>query len=186
LILVFLRQFIGVTTFGPFLPVLLGLAFREPGLAWGLALFAFVLAAGLGFRFYFEKLQLHLVPRLAAVLVIVVLVMTALSVITERFQLGLGLSVALFPIVILTMTIERMSITWEEMGAADALKQALGSFLVAALAHAAMTIYLMEHLFFTFPELLLVILGIILMCGRYTGPRLVEIYRFRDLMKENR
>jgi hypothetical protein len=36
-----------------------------------------------------------------------------------------------------------------------------------------------EHLMFVFPELLLVLLGITLLLGRYRGYRLLELRRFR-------
>ena len=40
---------------------------------------------------------------------------------------------------------------------------------------------LVEHLTFNFPELSLSLLGVILLLGKYTGYRLSELYRFRDL-----
>ncbi len=39
----------------------------------------------------------------------------------------------------------------------------------------------LEHLIFTFPELLLIVLALVLLAGRYTGYRLLEISRFRAL-----
>ncbi len=39
----------------------------------------------------------------------------------------------------------------------------------------------LEHLIFTFPELLLLILAIVILLGRYTGYRLVELRRFKAL-----
>lgn len=43
---------------------------------------------------------------------------------------------------------------------------------------------LVEHLTFNFPELILSLLAIILVLGRYTGYRLSELYRFRDLDRQ--
>jgi len=123
------------------------------------------------------------VPRLASVLIVVVLLMALLSILTHKLGLERGLSVALFPMVIITMTIERMSIVWEERGASEALQQGLGSLLVAALAHLVMTIKLVEHLTFVFPELLLVLLAGTLLLGRYYGYRLLELRRFKELVK---
>jgi len=37
------------------------------------------------------------------------------------------------------------------------------------------------HLTFNFPELMLSLLGVILLLGKYTGFRLSELYRFRDM-----
>lgn len=95
----------------------------------------------------------------------------------------MGLSVALFPIVIMTMTIERMSLTWEEAGPAEAFKQVTGSLLVSVIGYLAMNVSEFQYMFFTFPELLLVVLAIILMLGRYSGYRLMELWRFRAFVR---
>ena len=184
LVMVLLRNFIGVQTFGTFMPVLIALAFRETDLAAGIILFTLLTSMGLAIRFGLERLRLLLVPRLTAVLIIVVLLMLAISIVAHRLGLETGLSVALFPMVIIAMTIERMSVVWEERGASDAIKAGAGSLVVAALAYLIMGIDQVEHLVFTFPELLLVILAAVLLSGRYTGYRLLELRRFRAIDRE--
>ena len=179
------RNVIGVKTFGTFMPILIALAFRETELLWGIALFSSLVGLGLAIRFQLERLKLLLVPRLASVLIVVVLLMAGLSVLTHKLGLERGLSVALFPMVILTMTIERMSIVWEEQGSKEGLQQALGSLLVAACAYLIITVSYVEHLVFVFPELLLLLLAGTLLLGRYTGYRLLELSRFRALIKKN-
>ena len=42
----------------------------------------------------------------------------------------------------------------------------------------------LEHLIFVFPELLLVILAMTLLLGRYTGYRLTELWRFRAALRD--
>ncbi len=178
LVVVF-RNVVGLSTFGTFMPILIALAFRETELLWGIALFSMIVGIGLAFRFYLDKLKLLLVPRLASVLIMVILLMVGVSILTHKLGLERGLSVALFPMVIMTMTIERMSIVWEERGAGEAFKQGAGSLLMAALVYLVMNIAFVENLIFVFPELLLVLLAATLLLGRYTGYRLVELYRFK-------
>jgi hypothetical protein len=178
-LIVFLRNVIGIKTFGTFMPILIALAFRETELLWGLVLFCLLVALGLLIRFYLEYLKLLLVPRLAAVLIIVIILMALVSLVSHKLGFDRGLSVALFPMVILAMTIERMSLVWEELGSSEALKQGFGSLLVAALGYLSMSSRCLEHLVFVFPELLLVILAMTLLLGRYTGYRLTELWRFR-------
>lgn len=182
-VLVLMRNLVGIKTFGTFMPVLIGLSFRETGLLWGVLLFTVVAALGLSVRFYLERLKLLAVPRLAAVLIVVIIVMVALSIFTHKLGVKAGLSVALFPMVIITMTIERMSILWEERGPGEALISGLGSLLTAAMAFVVMNVKLLEHLVFVFPELLLVILAGTLLLGRYSGYRLADFYRFRALAR---
>jgi len=181
LILVLLRNLVGLKTFGTFMPVLIALAFRETQLVWGIVLFTLLVGLGLSVRFYLDRLKLLLVPRLAAVLTVVVLLMALVSVIAHKLGIERGLSVALFPMVILTMTIERMSIVWDEHGAGEAIQQGAGSLLAAALVYLVMRIPVVSHFVFVFPELLLVVLAALLLLGRYTGYRLTELRRFRVL-----
>ena len=100
LAVVVLRNLVGVTTFGTFMPVLVALAFIETQLLAGVVLFSLVVALGLSFRFLMEHLRLLLVPRLASVLIIVVLLMAFISILSHELDIDTGLSVGLFPMVI--------------------------------------------------------------------------------------
>ncbi|MBA4696505.1 MAG: inactive transglutaminase family protein [Legionella sp.] len=184
-IILILRNFIGLKTFGTFMPVLIALAFRESHVLWSMALFILIIAFGLLTRFYLDQLRLLLVPRLAAILTIVILMMIAISVFSQTLGLEAGLAVALFPMVILTMTIERMCITWDERGASEALKSGFGSLLAALIAFVAMSYGPLQYLMFAFPELLLVLLALILWFGQYRGYRLIELLRFKAIPEVN-
>lgn len=181
LVVVFMRVVVGVPTLGTFMPILIALAFRETELFWGVMLFTIIVVSGLSARFYLERLNLLLVPRLSAVLVLVILLMLMISLLSNKFGFDRGFSIALFPIVILAMVIERLSITWEESGALEAIKESLGSLVVAILGYFVMKNDYLEHLLFYFPEVLLIVLAIFIMLGRYTGYRFTELVRFKDL-----
>ena len=183
-IMLLLRNLVGIKTFGTFMPVLIALAFRDTGLPAGIALFVLVVGTGLLARFYLERLRLLLVPRLTAILIIVVLLMAAVSVLSNRMALEVGLSVALFPMVIMAMTIERMSVAWDERGGATAIREGIGTLLVAALAYLVMSWPWLERFVFLFPEFLLLLLAGCLLLGRYSGYRLTELYRFRALARD--
>ncbi|KTD51928.1 membrane-associated HD superfamily hydrolase [Legionella quinlivanii] len=184
-IILLLRNFIGLKTFGTFMPVLIALAFRETHVIWGIVLFVFIVSFGLLARFYLDQLKLLLVPRLAAILTVVILLMIFVSVMSQNLGLESGLSVALFPMVILTMTIERMCITWDERGASEAIRAGVGSLVAAVIAFGAMNYPPLQYLVFAFPELLLVLLALILLFGQYRGYRLFELFRFKALAGEH-
>ena len=183
-IILLLRNFIGLSTFGTFMPVLIALAFRETHVIWGIALFTIIVSFGLLARFYLDQLRLLLVPRLAAILTVVILLMILISVLSQNLGLVSGLSVALFPMVILTMTIERMCVTWDERGAHEAIKSGAGSMVAAVIAFWAMSYKPLQYLMFAFPELLFILLAIILWFGQYRGYRLLELFRFNALAGE--
>lgn len=181
LVVSFMRQIIGIHTYGTFMPVLVALAFRETQLFWGLILFTVIIGFGLVFRAWLDRLQLLLVPRLGAILTLVVISIYIVSMTTFNLGIHAGLSISLFPMVILAMLIERMSITWEEFGARTALQTALGSFITAIAGYAVISNETIGHLVSTFPELLLIVLAAHMLIGRYNGYKLTEYYRFRML-----
>ena len=184
LVVAIIRQMIGIVTFGTFMPVLVALALRETELVPGLLLFSFVIFLGTITRGYLSHLQLLMVPRLTAILVVVVGCIYLLSILSFMTGLSSGLSMSLFPIVILTMMIERVSITIEESGLRDAMTAAAGSLLVAIISYIVMTNTYVIYWISTFPELLLVILAACLVLGRYNGYKLMEYYRFRMLAQK--
>ena len=183
-IMLILRNLVGIKTFGTFMPVLIALAFGWTGVVAGVILFVIVISLGLLVRFYMERLKLLLVPRLTAVLIVVVLLMALVSVVSNKLGFEVGLNVALFPMIIMTMTIERVSVAWEERSPGFAIRQALGSLVIASLAYITMRETHLAHIVFVFPELLLVLLALTLLLGRYSGYRLMELFRFRALARE--
>lgn len=184
MILAFFRNVVGWKTFGTFMPVLITLAFRETGVLWGSLLFIMVVASGLLVRIYFEHLKLLFVPRMAAVLSAVIIILLVISLISHRIGFSHGLAISFFPIVILTMTIERISVVWEEMGPKEAIQQWFGSYLLSVLLYPVLFSPWVQHLFLVFPELILVILALTLLLGRYTGYRLTEYFRFSPLFQK--
>ncbi len=182
-ILIF-RNIVGVQTLGTFTPVLIALAFRETGLVFGIFLFTFIVAIGLAIRSYLEHLKLQMLPRLSVVLTSVVILIAIISLMSHKLGLDQGLAVTLFPMVILTMTIERLSVTWEERGGSYAFKVALGTFFTGSIAFYVMNIDWLTYFAFTFPGILLILIAFMLAMGRYRGYRLTELMRFKALVKE--
>ncbi len=184
MIILILRNLGGLQTLGTFTPVLIALAFRETQLGFGIVLFTIITSLGLALRSYLEHLKLQMLPRLSVVLTFVVVLIAVISLFSHKLGLDRGLSVSLFPMVILTMTIERLSITWEERGGSHAFKVAIGTLFAASLAHYLMSISELNYFIFTFPAVLLIMVGFMLAMGRYRGYRLTELFRFKAFLKD--
>ena len=184
LVVVLMRSVVGVRTSGTFMPILIALAFKQTELISGLIMFVVVVGIGLVIRAYLSRLNLLLVPRISAVVIVVIILFAGVSIASYKLGIEAGLTVTFFPMIIMAWTIERMSVLWEEDGAREALIQGAGSLGVAVLVYLTMSIPLIEYLTFSFPELLLVVLAVTLMLGRYTGYRLTELRRFAPMVRE--
>ncbi|WED22757.1 inactive transglutaminase family protein [Vibrio sp. JC009] len=181
LIVVFLRIIIGLKTSGTFMPVLIAVAFVQTQLVTGIVGFLVIVGTGLIIRSYLSRLNLLLVARISAVIITVILIISVFTVVAFKIGLTEGLSITFFPMIILSWTIERMSILWEEEGAKEVLIQGGGSLLTAVIVYLAMTNSYIQHLTFNFIGLQLVVLAAILALGNYTGYRLTELKRFKPL-----
>ncbi|AKU90198.1 UUP1 family membrane protein [Vulgatibacter incomptus] len=183
LVVTIFRNLIGVPTFGTFMPILISLAFRESGVPWGLVLFGLVVAVGYVGRHLLNRAQLLMVPRLSFLLTLVILIIAGLMISAEHLGSDKAFSIALFPIVIITMTIERLSIAIVEEGPRNAAKLVAGTMVVATSGYWVIANESLQHFVFTFPEIHLVTMAILLLLGRYTGYRLSEWTRFRAFRK---
>jgi len=184
LVVVILRNLVGIRTSGTFMPILIALTFMQTTLLLGLLLFLIVVSVGLIMRSYLSHLNLLLVPRIAAVLVFVIIIFAAIGIASHKLGWESGLTITFFPMIIMSWTIERMSVLWEEEGPHEVLIQGGGSLLTASLAYLVMINPNMAYLAFNFPELLLVLLAIIIIIGSYSGFRLTELGRFEPMTRD--
>ncbi|MDI5892010.1 UUP1 family membrane protein [Halomonas rhizosphaerae] len=184
LMVVILRVLVGIKTSGTFMPVLIALAFIQTTLVTGLVGFLLVVAVGLVIRNYLSYLNLLLVARVTAVIITVIAIISVFSVLSYRFGLNAGLTITFFPMIILSWTIERMSILWEEEGPKQVLIQGGGSLITAVLAYLAMNNPWVRHITFNFLGVQLILMALILLLGNYTGYRLLELRRFKPVTED--
>lgn len=163
------------------MPILIALALIQTTLITGIVIFLIVVSTGLLIRSYLSRLNLLLVARISAVIIVVITIIASISIISHKLGLSQALQVTFFPMIILAWTIERMSVLWEEDGPREVFIQGAGSLLTAVIAYLFMTNRTVEYLTFNFPELMLVNLAFILILGQYTGYRLTELYRFHSM-----
>ncbi|MFY0699991.1 MAG: inactive transglutaminase family protein [Bermanella sp.] len=183
LIVCLLRILVGVRTSGTFMPVLIALAFIQTSLITGLVGFLLVVTTGLFIRSYLSHLNLLLVARITAVIISVIAIISVFSVLAFKLGLTEGLKITFFPMIILSWTIERMSILWEEEGGREVMIQGGGSLLTAVLVYGAMTNPWVRHITFNFIGIQFVVLSLVLLIGSYTGYRLLELTRFKVFNK---
>ena len=185
LVVVLLRNVIGVTTMGTFTPMLLAMSLVKTGFVPGLICFSIMIFLGLVMRAVVAKLNLLLVPRISFVVIFVILLIQLLTIVGYRLDSSLVSSAIFFPIIITAWIIERASITWEEEGAKNTIKEILNTLLTAVVTYFVISNETVRHVMFAFNELNMVIMFIVMLLGTYTGYRLTEITRFAPLVSKD-
>jgi len=182
LVVVIARNLVGIQTFGTFMPALMAVAFRDTGLSWGMVLFVAILIAGGIVRVLLDRFKLLHTPRLAIVLTAIVSFLILLAVTAQAAGAILPTRATLFPLVILTLTVERFAILWDEEGIGKAIRVTLATMVVVAAAFAAIQWRALQAVVLAFPETLLLAVAAFIIIGRWMGLRLAEFVRFRSFI----
>jgi hypothetical protein len=178
LVMTLLRNMAGLRTFGMFMPMLIALAMTATGLVIGSTVFVGMIAFALLSRLLIQRFYLLLAARVAFILTLVVMMMVVSVVMGDRLGTSLA-GVTAFPLVIMTMIVERISVSLEEEGVGNTLRRIGGTLLAIYVTYGVIHAELLQTLFLVFPELIISILGLLVAVGRYTGYRLSELIRFR-------
>lgn len=182
-IIVIVRTFIGIETFGTFSPVIVSLAFLTTGLTWGIAIFAVIVGAGTTVRALLQRVRLQLVARLAILIAIVAGIMAGLTVLGASFGIGALMNVSIFPMVIMSNVIESFTSSRAQFGTREAVRLTLNMLVLAAICYLVIETAGLQSLLLSFPELLGVAILIDIVLGKWRGLRLLEYRRFIALTK---
>ncbi|MFO0807243.1 MAG: 7TM domain-containing protein [Gemmataceae bacterium] len=182
LVICVFRNVVGMPSFGTFAPALIGMVFRETASLPGAIVFVGLIVVGWFMRRMLDRLHLLQVPRTAVMLSLVVTLL--IVVVTTAVHWHLAHAVSLFPIVILTGLIERFWTLDEEDGSGHSFKVLLSTMTIAAVVAGVVGFPWVGKMLFRCPETLGLVMAAQVLLGRYTGYRLSEMVRFRDLVSE--
>jgi hypothetical protein len=176
-----LRNVVGIRTFGTFMPMLIALAMTTTGLVLGTVILGTIVTLALLTRLWIGRFYLLMTPRIAFTLTCVILLMVALMVVADHLHLKIT-GIGMFPFVIMTMIVERITVSLEEEGVRNTLNRVASTLFSIYATYTVIEAHALQALFLVYPELLLVILGLLVLVGRYTGYRVTELIRFRELL----
>lgn len=184
-VLALCRNIIGIKTFGIFFPILLSLFLKETSLVFGMVFLFLLLLAGYGERHLLKDLHLLAVPRFSVILTLIVMTLLIFAILNSYYHFSEN-NPAVLPIIIITMFIERFSISLEEEGAWNTAKSLVGSIVVALFSYAIFSWHSAELLLYSNPEILFSVVAVLILIGRYTGYRLSELIRFREFLQKRK
>ena len=182
-ILAFARQVIGIKAFGLITPAITTLSFLVLGLPSGLIVFVVVLLSGTLTRLALRKFHLLYLPRMALVLTsvsIAILVMLGVGSATGQ---AANLSFSIFPILILTILAEEFIAAQFARGFRTALRITGWTLVLVIACYLIVSWQLLRTVLLSYPELVLLAIPINIALGRFTGLRLTEYIRFRELLR---
>lgn len=181
-ILAFLKQVVGITTFGLFAPAIVSLSFVVLGWWTGVLFLLFILATGYASRALMRRWHLLYIPKMAIILGIGSITLLVLLGIGSLFGIILSPD-TVFVLLIMSTLVESFLNVKSEQGLFSAIL-AIGQTILAAL----LCVFIVswppfETLVIAYPETILLTIVINVLLGRFTGLRVTEYFRFREVFK---
>jgi hypothetical protein len=181
-ILAFLKQVVGVTTFGLYTPSIIALSFLALG--WvGVPFLIFILVTGYATRSLMRRWRLLYIPKVAIILTAVSLTLLVLLGIGAFFDLTLTSGDTIFILLIMSTLSETLLNVRAEQGLYSAVLGVVETILAALLCVFIVQWSVLQSLVLAYPELILLTVPINAFLGRWTGLRLVEYFRFREVFR---
>ncbi|MFO0704695.1 MAG: 7TM domain-containing protein [Candidatus Andersenbacteria bacterium] len=182
-IFAFARQIVGLRAFGIYIPTIVTLSFLALGLTYGLTVFFVVLAVGTLFRVLLRRIRLAYVPRLAIVLTTIAFAILGLLAVGAYTNQTTFVALAIFPILIMVALAEQFVSAQIEQGFSAAVLLTVETLVLSIATYYLVSWDPFQSLILAYPELILLTFIINILLGRWTGLRLMEYYRFRQVRR---
>ncbi len=181
-ILAFFKQVIGIATFGLYTPSIVALSFLALGWKIGIIFLVFIIITGYATRTVVRRLRLLYIPKVAIVLTVVSL--TLLFLLSAGAYFGMVFSRdTVFILLIMSTLAESFLNLKREEGLYSAVV-GISETIVASLICVAIAQWpAFQTLLLAYPEIVLLTLVINILLGRWTGLRLLEYWRFREVFR---
>lgn len=180
------RHIIGLRGFGIFLPAALSAVFVATGSLVGIGLFLIIVAVSTISRMVLRglKVKLQYLPRMALILLVVVLAILAVLFFGPKFLGRNDLAeVSIFPVLILILLAEDFARAQLGKSIRVAISLTVETLILALISFVALSLVPLQEYAVLNPEIyLLIVIFFIIFLGRYSGLRLFEMWRFRKLI----
>lgn len=182
MILTFLKQVVGITTFGLYTPSIIALSFLALGWPLGVFFLIFILITGYATRAIMRGFRLLYIPKVAVILTVVSITLLILMGVCAFFGITFSRE-TIFILLIMSTLAESFLNLKTEQGWHTAILGIGETILASLLCVFIVQWSAFQSVMLAYPELILFTIVINVLLGRWTGLRLLEYLRFREVFK---
>ncbi len=177
----FIRLVVGLPSMEMLVPIILSVSLIATGLTAGSILIISILIASLASRVILKKVRIMQLPKMSLSLFLVS-IMVFLSLLLSA-QLGI-LSVqyiSIFPILVFILLSDKIVSLQLQRSLLDTLNITFLTIIIGLLGYAILQYNPLREAVLLYPELILLLIPLNLIIGRYFGLRLTEYFRFKSI-----
>ncbi|HOY61393.1 MAG TPA: 7TM domain-containing protein [Candidatus Woesebacteria bacterium] len=176
---------IGFSGYGIFMPTMMAVALLATGIGSGLILFLVILVITLLSNLLVKKLKLHFWPARSITLLFVSLGTFGVMVLTSFIKIVDVSKISIFPILFMILLTEEFVRTQLIKSKKEAVSLTAGTLVLAVVGAMIMGVDGIEGMVLKRAEMVILIVVVInVLVGRYGGIRLTEIKRFKGAIRK--
>ncbi|KKR10802.1 MAG: hypothetical protein UT39_C0015G0015 [Candidatus Woesebacteria bacterium GW2011_GWA1_39_21] len=179
------RQLVGLRGFGIFLPASLSVVFVATGPVVGIVLFLIIVFVSTATRMLLRKakIKLQYLPRMALILWVVSVGVLCVLFLTPVIRYPGLTNVSIFAVLILALLTEDFIRVQLGKSVRTAIRLTYETIILSTVSYLFLTFKSIQEYALLHPEIYLGVLFMAdLILGRYTGLRVMELWRFRKLI----
>ncbi|HSW97450.1 MAG TPA: 7TM domain-containing protein [Candidatus Saccharimonadales bacterium] len=181
-IVAFVRHVIGLPSLGMLVAVSFSITFLTIGIAAGMILLGAIVLASTFARIILKKVRIMQLPKMAlSILVVAVFVLIAL-VVSGTYGLITVKDLSIFPVLLLILLGERVVALQLERNIREVISITFITLVLGVMGFFLLAYVPLRNTVLLYPESILLLIPINIAVGRYFGLRLVEYYRFRQII----
>lgn len=180
---VILKHLVGFSSFGTIIPVFLTLLCIKFGIIFTVILCISLFCINTSIGFFLKNYTLLYMPKVVSILLINFIAFILLYNLTEYTAIPTPHIKEIFYVFIFYLTAEKMIHIMVTKEFREYKKSFLWTFVIALIGYIIYDFEIFQTFFLAYPELLLLLVPFNIYLGRFTGLRITEYLRFRDVYK---
>jgi len=182
-IVVSFRYLIGLSGLGLLVPIALSVTLLATGVTPGFILLTSILLASFFSRFLLKKIRIMQMPKMALSMMLAAILVVATLTVSAAYNIFDVSNLSIFPILIFLLLSDRIVALFLERNLSETIQTTAVTLLLGMLGFALLSWDALRSLILLYPELILLLIPLNILIGRYFGLRVTEYIKFQPVIK---
>ncbi len=183
-LIAFVRAIVGLPSLGMLVIIAFAIALLASSLVTGLVLLSLIIVGSVTARILLKRVRMIQLPKTALSMFLVVSLLLTGMTLLSRWGFMSFQDISIVPILLLVMLSERITRLQFEVTFKKALRVAAVSLVLGIAAYLLLESAAVRRFVLVYPEVILLVVPLDILMGRYFGLQLVEYFRFKYLDEE--
>ena len=177
------RIVVGFTTMEMLVTIILSIAFIATGITIGAILLSAIIIASFFSRILLKKLKIMQIPKMAMSLLVVSFFVFITLTLSAQLDVVNVTQISIFPILVFILISDKIVTLQLQRNYLETVRITIITVAIAFLGYLFLSSTYIQKIILIYPEVILILIPLNILLGRYFGLRLTEYVRFSSLFK---